>query len=101
MPRTERFGVGTKIDTQFLELLEILRRATYTKTEQKITLLQHALIRIDSVRFFLQLSWEMQLVSNKKYISISEKIDEIGRMVGGWKKGLKTKTSLLNNREER
>lgn len=35
--------------------------------------------------------WETKSLDNKKYIALSEKIDEIGRMLGGWN-GQLTKT---------
>jgi hypothetical protein len=42
----------------------------------------------------LRISWEIKAIDNKKYLVISEHVQELGRMVGGWKKGLLTKTLL-------
>jgi len=44
------------------------------------------------LKFFLQIAWENKLAPNEKYINISQKLEEIGRMLGGWKKGLQNKT---------
>ena len=48
--------------------------------------------RLDVLKFFIQIAWENKLVPKDKYITLSEKLHEIGRMLGGWKKGLQSKT---------
>jgi len=92
MPKMERFGVGSKIDFLFLQMFELLRRASYANGKEKIDILQEAIRTIDSLRFFIQLSWELLLISNTHYATLGEDIENIGRMVGGWRKGLMTKT---------
>lgn len=92
MPREERFGVGSKIDFLFLETFEILRRATYASGKAKTDLLQQAIENIDSLRFFVQLAWELSLLTNTRYGTLGEGVENIGRMVGGWRKGLLSKT---------
>ncbi|MEK7583242.1 MAG: four helix bundle protein [Patescibacteria group bacterium] len=99
MPRVERFGIGTRIDSLFLDLLELLRKATYTSLQQKITVLEETNILIDSLRFFLQLAWEARLMKDEPYAKLGIAIEEIGRQVGAWKLGLIAKTSP--RREER
>ncbi|NCA94382.1 MAG: four helix bundle protein [Sphingobacteriia bacterium] len=46
------------------------------------------LTRLDILKFFSQLAWENKLIPNDKYIELSERLLEIGRMLGGWRKGL-------------
>lgn len=99
MPRTERFGIGTRLDSTFLEVLEALRRATYIKKEEKIPFLEYAINKTDSLQFFLQLAWEIKLIPNEKYIQLAKEIEEIGRMVGGWRKGIQKKTSAYTTEE--
>jgi hypothetical protein len=41
------------------------------------------------LKFFLQVAWEIKALDNKKYIRLSEKLDEIGKMLGGWLKSIK------------
>ncbi len=43
------------------------------------------------LKFFLQLSWEIKALDTKKYSVLSEKIDEIGKMIGGWHRQLTVK----------
>lgn len=91
MARSERFGIGDRIDSLWLDLLDTLRKAAFATPIEKISSLDEALRRIDSVRFFLQIAWESKLMSQSHFISLAKDIEEIGRMVGGWKKGLLAK----------
>jgi hypothetical protein len=43
------------------------------------------------VKFFLQLAWENKCIQNEKYLALSEQLEEVGRMIGGWKKGIEAK----------
>ncbi len=36
------------------------------------------------LKFFLQLGWEIKVLDNSKYVALSEPLDEVGRMLGGW-----------------
>lgn len=99
--RRARFGLGTKIDILFLDILELLRKAAYASIDKKLPVLDQTLQHLDTLRFFFQLLWETRLVSNEKYISLAPQIEELGRMVGGWRKGLLNKTSALKTEERK
>ena len=94
LPKCERFGLGQKIDFLFIDLLDLLQKSSFSPIETKISLLGQSLSTIDSLRFFIQLSWELKLIPSKQFTSIGQEIEEIGKMVGGWRKGLITKTSV-------
>lgn len=78
----------------FLEAIETSFLASYTHTDEKMALLSKSISKIDLVKLLLQLSWEIKAVDNKKYIHLSERFGEIGKMLGGWKKQLISKTPL-------
>lgn len=60
--------------------------AQYLKKEQKLPSLQKANTKFDLLKFFLQLLWETKCISNKQYGFLSERLGEIGKMLGGWLK---------------
>jgi len=91
MARSERFGIGDRIDALWLDLLDSLRKAAYASVSQKIPPLDDALRAIDAVRFFIQIAWESELMAQSHFIALGKDIEEIGRMVGGWKKGILAK----------
>lgn len=68
---------------------------------QKVGLLENALDKTDSVRFFIQILWELHLISNTQYIDFGGEIENIGKMLGGWKKGIIAKTSAIKAEERK
>jgi len=91
MARSERFGIGDRIDALWLDLLDSLRKAAYASVSQKLPPLEEALRAVDAVRFFIQIAWESDLMAQSHFISLGKDIEEIGRMVGGWKRGILAK----------
>ncbi len=87
-PKKSRYTLGAKIDALFTDTIELLFIATYLGKEQKLPYLQKAGGKLDLLKFFLQIIWEMKFVDNNKYITLSKQLDEIGKMIGGWIKGL-------------
>ena len=87
-----RFTLGGKIDTLFIEIIELLYTASYLSKQEKLPYLQKAIKRLDVLKFFFQVAWEIKALNNKKYIAISEQLNEIGRMLGGWLRGIQSKT---------
>ena len=86
--------MGAKIDNYFIEIIELLFIASYLSKQQKPPYLQKANIKLDLLKFFLPILWELKLLDNKKYIIFSESLNEIGRMLGGWQKGLLKETPM-------
>lgn len=87
--RDSRYTIGTKIDSLFLEVIESILKASYSDKIEKLISLKNASVKLDLLKFFLQIAWEIKTLDNKKYILLSEKLNEIGRMLGGWIKALK------------
>lgn len=84
IPKDSRYTIGSKIDTLFLETTELIFVASYLGRAEKAPYLQKAAARFDLLKFFLQVLWEIKGLDNKKYVMLSEKLDPIGRMLGGW-----------------
>ena len=79
-----RYDLGSKIDILFIEIVENVFTAQHRTKEQKIIYLHKSSEKLDILKFFLQVAWEVKELDNKKYIILSEKLNEIGRMLGGW-----------------
>jgi hypothetical protein len=91
-PKTSKYSLGTKIDNTLIETINLTFSALYSKSEQKLNMVSKAGIKLDLVKFLLRIAWEIKALDNKRYAAISEQLDEIGRMVGGWAKQLKRKS---------
>jgi hypothetical protein len=55
-------------------------------------LVSHAIGKSDLLKFFLQLGWEQKVLDAKTYGALIVLLDEVGRMLGGWKRSLSEKT---------
>lgn len=95
IPKKSRYTLGDKIDTRFIQILEMLYIASYQSAADKLPTLTKALTGVDTLKFLMQIAWEVHAIDDKKYISLSGGIQEVGKQVGGWKRGLETKTAVL------
>ena len=84
LPKIHRYSFGIKIDSLFIELIEAVSAASFLRLDQKIPYVQLGIRKLDTLKVLLMILWETKSIDNKKYIAISIKIDEIGRMLGGW-----------------
>ena len=89
-PKQNRYTLGTKIDDVFLVAIEFCFLASYANKDTKIVHLERCISRVDLLKLLLQLAWEIRVLDNQKYIILSEQLQEVGRMLGGWRKGLET-----------
>jgi hypothetical protein len=85
-PRSQRFLLADRIETRLLDLLESLVAAYYAPAGRKKHILESANRCLEGSRYLVRLSHDLRFLSDQKYGVISEKVDEIGRMIGGWTK---------------
>ena len=76
----------------FVELIEALAGAAFFSRQEKLPYIKLAIRKLDALKILLLILWETKSLDNKKYIALSVKVDEIGRMLGGWN-GQLTKAS--------
>jgi len=91
-PRLSRYTLGYKIDTLFTGVIEYILLAGYASREQKLPIIQKISAKLDSLKFFLKLAWEMKLLNDKKYAALFQPIVEVGKMLGRWQQQLLNKT---------
>lgn len=76
--------MGTRIDILFIEIIETIASATFLTGPEKLQHVRLAIRKMDGMKILLLILWETKSFDTKKYIALSEKLDEIGRMLGGW-----------------
>ncbi|WP_170162560.1 four helix bundle protein [Methylocystis hirsuta] len=84
LPKIHRYSLGTKIDTLFVEAMEAVSAAAFLSREEKAPYVRLATRKIDTLKLLLMVLWETKSIDVKKYAALSEKIDETGKMLGGW-----------------
>lgn len=94
LPKTHRYSLGSRIDTLFVEIIEAVATATFLAKEEKLPYVKYAIRKLDTLKVLLFILWETKSLDNKKYLALSEKLNEIGKMLGGWQGQLQKKTLL-------
>lgn len=90
-PKKSRYTLGDKIDARFLNVLELVSIATYQESSEKLPALARAITGVDVLKFWMRLAWELRIFDDKKYNALSDGLQEIGKQIGGWKKGIEKK----------
>lgn len=85
--RAYRFTLGERLTNQTLDLLESLVEASYSKDKED--LLMRANRQVNGIRFSLRLAKDLKLLGLDSYAYGAERLDEVGRMAGGWLKSAK------------
>jgi hypothetical protein len=83
-PKRLRQSLTNRVENTALEILERVTTAAYVKKRTKILLgINDSLNRL---RVLVRLSHELRLLSDGEYEQAARRLDEAGRVLGGWMK---------------
>lgn len=85
-PKSEKFALVTDIKRSMDTMLERVIEAQ--KKYYKKTTLQELDVETAKLKAYLRLSYQLGFLPMKKYEIWSEKVVEIGKMLGGWLKSV-------------
>lgn len=88
-PKVHRYSLGLKLDTTSLEIFELILAAGNNKSSQKAFILEKASTKLDLLKLLIRLAKDTGSLDNKKYLDLQERLQEIGKMLGGWTKAAK------------
>lgn len=83
-PKTSRYSLGIKIDLLFIEVIESISTAAFLSKDKKSPWIQRAITKLETMKILIRVAWEIGSVDNKKYLMMSDPVDTIGKMLGGW-----------------
>ena len=79
--------IKARLRNTCFDLLEILYKANMIENiEKKKELLEIAIAKIKIIDFLINLSFDRELISNKKYLRLGTKLEEMIRYITGWLK---------------
>ncbi len=84
IPKTHRYTLGLRADAVFVEIIEAIVSASFLSKTEKQPWVRVAIRKTDTLKVLLMVLWETKSLDTKKYGAISEPIEEMGRMLGGW-----------------
>ena len=81
--------IKNNIRNQSYDLLEIVYEAnTTTNKDVKVKLIDKSVAKIKVIDFLLNLSYDKQIINQKRYIKFGETIYDILKYLNGWKKSI-------------
>ncbi len=95
-PKDQRYTLGAKITELYIEMLQAIFLASTSSGVHKIKPLKIASLKLDLLKFFMQVAWGIKALDNKKYSVFAEQHIQIGKMLGGWLKDSLSKFSKTN-----
>jgi hypothetical protein len=87
-PKSHRYTLGSRVEMNLYDVLEGLIRARYQDRARRIGELDGTNLQLEILRFLGRLCHDLRFLSTGSYEYLVREIDEIGRMVGGWKRSL-------------
>ncbi|MDP1629329.1 MAG: diversity-generating retroelement protein Avd [bacterium] len=86
-PKSQRFVLGQRIEQKILRFLELVIEANYARDKKEY--LARAGIELDVLRILIRLTKDLNFLSVRQYEFVSDYLNEIGKMLGGWIKSAK------------
>lgn len=83
-------ALSQKIENTIMEILDNISKASFAGQKDRLDYLNKASIKLDFLKVLFRLTFDVKIIDQKKYLILEEKLQEIGRMLGGWIKSLKT-----------
>lgn len=83
-PKTQRFVLGQQISNTVLDILKNIIQGNSER--YKLPYQKQISVDLDKLRILIRLSKDLKFLSIKQYEFAADKINEIGRLLGGWMK---------------
>ena len=82
--KVHKYSLGLELETEVLRLLRCIIRANMAR-DKKVHI-EQCLVVYETVRVLVRLCKDFKLISVKQYEFASERLVEIGKMLGGWRR---------------
>lgn len=81
-PKKVRFTFSNRMNNLALDIVENLIDARYSRSKYRP--LRQANLSLEKLRVFFRIAYESRFISCETYKHGVKKINEVGRMLGGW-----------------
>ena len=89
IPKQDRFTIGLRCENVTLDILEMLYEANAKHGQNRLTVMQSLDLKLKIIQALIKALFDIKAIDDKKFLSLSEPLIEIGKMLGGWIKTTK------------
>lgn len=83
-PKSQRFLLAEKTSKLALEFYDLILEIALSHSSE-LDIFNEADLLLNKIRLYLRLSFDLKCISINHYEFASKSVDEIGRLLGGWK----------------
>lgn len=85
IPKKDRFTIGQKTENLLLDTLILINTAYHTNNlARKQEILRQANISLECLKITIRLAKDIKTIEQKCYIEYESRLQEMGKMLGGW-----------------
>ena len=96
-PRQHRYGLGSRIESCLIDVLEGLVAAQYAQRHERRRHLDWANTRLQVGKQLFRVAHDLGIVSQKQILHFGRLSLDLGRQVGGWAKSSTTREASSSN----
>lgn len=89
LPKRDRFGIYAKIEDACLDIMDLAITASLETKINKLPFLNSARIKIETLKRFFRVAYELNIINQKLYIDMELDLQELSKMTNGWIKYLR------------
>ncbi len=89
-PKEQRFRLAARIEDSLMRFYDLILHAARTKNQ--LFLLKEADLELERLRMLVRAAKDIKAMSFQQYQTASEKINEVGKILGSWLNKLKEAT---------
>jgi len=97
--KDQKYILGTRLQNTALDALEYILDSALSEKSEKAQYLEKAILTLEHLRYCFRLSVQIKMVNPKSYAYGSKQILTISKMLGAWKKSVKSEKSEKDDRK--
>lgn len=90
IPKLDRYVLWQRCEDTTLDILEALIDTSHYAGEERVNRLRHLSNKLDLLKALIRLAQDTRCITPSQYLALQTIIQEIGKMVGGWMKQVRT-----------
>ena len=87
-PKVDKHTLGQTLQAKSLQLMETILLASRMSGGTKKDMLLRANSQLDLLKLLIRLGNDIKAIKQKQYLVLEERLQEIGKMLGGWLRSL-------------